>query len=148
MTIPVTMSKTLQTRFKLRAVRAFPREYIAFLAGRRADDHLEVIDMFFPAYQKENTDDSQITIPDEWWIRAFEYAAAKKLIVLGSVHTHTYGQGEQEYEAIPSKCDMSSWEIPDLICGIANVVCDDNGHKSCCDINFYGRPTTCPVTFK
>lgn len=47
MTIPITISRKVQTPFKLRALRAFPREFIGFLVGRRAEDRLEVPDMFF-----------------------------------------------------------------------------------------------------
>jgi hypothetical protein len=53
MTIPITISRKVQTPFKLQALRAFPREFIGFLLGRRAEDRLEVLDMFFPADQKE-----------------------------------------------------------------------------------------------
>ena len=54
MTIPVTIPKQLQTRSKLRAVRAFPLEFLAFVVGHRSGDHLEVIDLYFSADQKEH----------------------------------------------------------------------------------------------
>jgi hypothetical protein len=146
------MSKTLQTRFKLRAVRAFPNEYVAFLIGRRAaKDHLEVTDMYFPDNQAAHVDDYQATIPNEWWIKAMEYAAEKKLIVLGNCHSHTYPwlkfQGAC-FEPVQSIEDLKSWEVIDLITGIANVVENGAGKKHCSDLNFYGPPNDCEVKVK
>ncbi len=147
MTIPVTISKRLQKRFKLRAVRAFPLEFIAFVVGRRAADHLDVLDLFFPADQQEHATEGQIAIPGHWWTEAFEFAAARKMIVLGSIHTHTYAEGDQEYEPVPSNGDMHSWEVPDLICGIANVV-ESGGRKRCSDIAWFGPPNLVEVTLR
>jgi hypothetical protein len=116
--------------------------------GRRAEDHLEVLDMFFPADQKEYATDVEVTLAGHWWTLAMEYVAQQKMIVLGSAHTHTYRAARDEGEAIPSIGDMESWEVPDLICGIANVVEGSGGKKKCGDIASYGPPINCDVTVK
>ena len=87
MAIPITISRKVQTPFKLRALRAFPREFIGFLVGRRAEDRLEVLDMFFPADQKEYATEGEVTMAGHWWTLAMEFAAQQKMIVLGSAHT-------------------------------------------------------------
>jgi hypothetical protein len=51
-------------------------------------------------------------------------------------------------EAVPSIGDMESWEVPDLICGIANVVEGPDGKKKCCDIAWHGPPSNCDVTVR
>jgi hypothetical protein len=53
----------------------------------------------------------------------------------------TYWAGRDEVEAIPSIGDMESWEVADLICGIANVVEGPDGTKKCGDIASCGPPT-------
>ena len=63
MTIPITISRKVQTRFKLRAWRAFPREFIGFLVGKRAEYHLEVMDMFFPADPTETPLKAESPLP-------------------------------------------------------------------------------------
>jgi hypothetical protein len=70
------------------------------------------------------------------------------MIVLESAHTHTCRAGRDEVEAIPSIGDMESWEVPDLICGIANVVEGSDRKKKCGDIAWYGPPSNCDVTVK
>ena len=122
-------------------MRAFPREFIGFLVGKRAEDYLEVLDLFFPTDQKEYATEGEVTIASHWWTLAMEYAAQQKMIVLESVHTHAYRAGCDEVEAIPSIGDMESWEVPDLICGIANVVEGPDGKKKCGDIASCGPPT-------
>jgi hypothetical protein len=115
--------------------------------GKRAQDHLEVLDMFFPADQKEYATEGEVTMAGHWWTLAMEYAAQQK-IVLGSAHTHTYRAGRDEVEAVPSIGDMESWEVSDLICGIANVVEGPDGTKKCADIASCGPPSNRDVTVK
>lgn len=107
-----------------------------------------MLDMFFPADQKEYATDVEVTMAGHWWTLAMEYAAQQKMIVLESVHTHTYRAGCDEVEAIPSIGDMESWEVPDLICGIANVVEGPDGKKKCGDIASCGPPSNCDVTVR
>jgi hypothetical protein len=64
------------------------------------------------------------------------------MIVLGSAHTHTYRAARDEGEAIPSIGDMESWEVPDLICGIVNVVEGSDGKKSGATSPRAARPAT------
>jgi hypothetical protein len=75
-----------------------------------------------------------------------EYAAQQKMIVLGSAHTlHLPGRARRR-ETIPSIGDMESREVPDLICGIVNVVEGPDGTKKCGDIASCGPPSNCDVT--
>ena len=104
--------------------------------------------MFFPADQKEYATDGELTMPGHWWMLSLEYAAQQKMIVLGSAHTHTYCAGRDEVEAIPSIGDMESWEVPDSICGIANVVEGSDGKNECGDIASCCPPSNCDVTVR
>jgi proteasome lid subunit RPN8/RPN11 len=87
-------------------LRAFPREFIGFLEGKRAEDHLEVLDMFFPADQREYATDVEVTMAGHWWMLSLEYAAQQKMIVLGSAHTHPYRAGATKWKRFPA---LATW---------------------------------------
>ena len=53
-------------RFKLRALGAFPPRVKGLLVGKRAEDHLEVPDLFFPADQQENATEGEVTMAGQW----------------------------------------------------------------------------------
>jgi hypothetical protein len=73
-----------------------PREFIGFLVGKRAQDHIELLDMFFPADQKEYVTEGEVTMAGHWWTLAMEYAAELKMIVLESAHTlHLLGRARR-----------------------------------------------------
>jgi hypothetical protein len=150
MDIPINLPKKVQTRFKLRAVRAFPREFVAFVVGRRNQQGgLDVVDMYFPADQAKQATDSYIEIPQRWWTEAMEFAASRKLIVIGNVHTHVYRRDEPLFEPVQSMGDLANWDnVVDFIAGIANVIEGADGKKRCSDISFYGPPNPVEVTLK
>ena len=96
--------------------------------------------MFFPADQKQHATDGEVTQWPATGGRSPWSMAQQKMIVLGSAHTHPYRAGRDEVEAIPSIGDMESWKVPDLTCGIANVVEGSDRKKKCGDIAWHGQP--------
>ena len=108
-----------------------PPDTLRELVDKRAEDHLEVLDMFLPAgpervrhrgrshHRWASVDAGHEvcgpTEDDRPWKRPHA----------------PYLAGRDEVEAIPSIGDMGSWEVPDLNCGIANVLEGPDGTKKC-----------------
>ena len=115
MTIPITISRKVQTRFKLRAWRAFPREFIGFLVGNRAQDHLENAGYVLPGGPERARHRRRIhTMAGHWWTLAMAYAAQQKMIVLESAHTlHLLGRGATKWKRFPASATWSPgrWRI-------------------------------------
>jgi hypothetical protein len=42
---------------------------------------------------------------EEWWKDAMEFAAAKRMMPMGTIHTHTYRKSKTEFDEVPSLGD-------------------------------------------
>jgi hypothetical protein len=152
MIIAVSVPRKVQTRFKHFACRMFPNEALAFIIGHRGDG-LVIVDIWYPPLNelRKYATPEQVDVLDSWHMSAMEYAAGKRCIVLGNIHTHTYPWKITRglvYDPVQSIGDVNGWSGLDLICGVANVAEGSNGRKKCSDIAFWGPQATINVTTK
>lgn len=147
-TISISIPRRLVTGFKIRSARAWPAEFIAFILGRRTEDAYEVLDIWYPPNWKEHCKEGELEGDEAWWKDAMEFAAAKRMMPIGTIHTHTYRKGLTVFDEVPSLGDLATWEELDRITGIANVVELASGRKKCGDPVFHGPPNNCEVTIK
>ena len=148
MSIQVSIPRRLVTGYKIRACRAWPSEFIAYIIGRRDGDSYQILDIWYPKNWKACCVEGQVNGDAAWWRDAMEFAAAKKMMPMGTIHTHTYRAGLTVFDEIPSLVDRESWEELDRITGITNVVELSNGKKRCSDPVFHGPPNNAEVTIK
>jgi hypothetical protein len=111
-------------------------------------DSYQILDTWYPKNWKACCVEGQVNGDEAWWKDAMEFAAAKRMMPLGTVHSHTYRKRATEFDEVPSLGDLASWEELDRITGIANVTELDSGKKKCGDPVFHGPPNNCEVTVK
>src|SRR4051812_27762245 len=84
----VTLSNKLIKSFRRRAKAAFPNEKFAFIAGRRTTpEEIHLLDFIYP---EQSATVNEVSVSQEEFTRAMESAAQRKMIVLGSIHSHPF----------------------------------------------------------
>lgn len=148
MSIKVSIPRRLVTGYKIRACRAFPAEFFGFALGRRDGDSYEISEFWYPPNWRDHCKEGEVDGNEAWWRDAVEYASTKKLMPIGSVHTHCYLKGAQEFDEVQSLGDLEAWEELDRISGVMNVVEKDSGKKKAGEIHWFGPTVAVEVTIK
>ena len=109
MLLTVTISRKLISGFKIRAV----------------------LDIWYPANWRDHCKEGEVDGDEAWWRDAVEFASVKRMMPMGTIHTHTYRKGVTVFDEVRSLGDRQRG-------GVAQRQ----------DPVFHGPPNNCEVTVR
>lgn len=141
--LSVFFPSRLQRSFKLRACRAFPKEFGGYLVGTALENGYTITDIYYPPDLLDFADSEGIDVPEHWNKDAQAYAETAGAQLLGGIHTHPYSNRVCSVvivDPVQSVGDLNSaWEPGHKLHAIMNVYERSDGRKRCSDVHFYGR---------
>jgi proteasome lid subunit RPN8/RPN11 len=131
--VRVRLDRKVLNKIKKEAKHRFPNECYGVLFGEVTNGGLshDITDVWFPPDIEKYSTPMQVTIPVHWWDRAMLYAAPKRLMMCGDVHSHCFTRGEPWLGCgAPSETDYDSSPLSGHhLQGIVLVREQKNKHK-------------------
>jgi proteasome lid subunit RPN8/RPN11 len=133
------VDKKEEAKFRRRAIRALPNEYLETMYGFIKDD--EVYICAFMEFEHESSP-VDISYDDDDLVRDQNHAQANGLTMLGTIHTHPDREDALYSESDARSCWETKQEIVFGICAISN-----KGKRRKCHVAYWPGVEPLPVTY-